>query len=157
MKRVISKIDDCFIIPLPDGRKVYGQYVHWDGQTPAGLGCLVQIFDLFTQEEVPIEWLVSARPLFPPVFAGLKGALKNRRWRIIGQLPVKGFVFPRFRYSHNTTPGTYHNWTIWDGVKNTPIGDLPPELRSLEFECVWGYEPLEKRIATGQNSFDLVQ
>ena len=121
--RVIPKIGDCLVIPLPDGRKAYGHYLYWDGQNPAGLGCLVQIFDVFTQDDMPVEQLVGARPLFPPVFTGLKGALKKRRWRIIGQLSLKRFVFPRFRYSHNTTAGTYHNWIIWDGVKNTPIAE----------------------------------
>ena len=45
-----------------------------------------------------------------------------------------------------TKPGTYNDWTIWDGSKTIRLGKLPVEYRSLELKCVWGGEGLEERI-----------
>ncbi|MCL4517012.1 MAG: immunity 26/phosphotriesterase HocA family protein [Firmicutes bacterium] len=156
MKRTNLKVGDVFVIPLPDGRKAYGQFVFWDDRKPYGLGFLVQIFDLITEVEVPVEQLRSTRPLFPPVFVGLRASIRSGRWRVVGRLPVEGFVFPKFRWTNGGKPGIYHDWKIWDGEQVVFVGDLPPEYRSLELFCVWGDELLEDRIATGVNPFDKV-
>ena len=151
------KIGDCFEILLPDGRRAYGRYVFWDGppnRPASGLGSLVQIYDVITYEEVSLGRLRSADFLFPPVFTGLKAAIRSGIWRIVGHLPVEGFIFPQFRSTFGTKPGVYHDWKIWDGEKEIFIGDLPPELRSLEAKAVWGCQLLEDRIATGINRYD---
>jgi len=64
-------------------------------------------------------------------------------------MPVKDFVFPKFRQAMGTKPGTYDSWFIWDGKKERKIGTLPEQLRSLELRCVWGDEGLEERIVAG--------
>ena len=148
--RVSLKVGDCFMIPLPDRRKAFGQYVCWNDK----YGYLVQIFDVFSSEQIPLENLRSAGRLFPPVFVGLKASIRSGRWRLIGRLPVEGFRFPKFRSTNGTKPGVYHDWRIWDGEKEVFVGDLPPEYRSLEVESVWGDELLEQRIATGVNHHD---
>lgn len=154
MKMPTLKIGDCFDVPLPDGRRAYGQYLFWDGppdRPASGLGCLVQIFDVISQDHVSLEKLRSAGILFPPVFTGLKAAIKSGDWRIVGHMPVEGFVFPEFRSTFGTKPGVYHDWKIWDGEKETFVGDLQTEHRALEGKVVWGYKLLEDRIATGAN------
>lgn len=145
-----AQVGDVYQIPLPDGRYAYAQYLQWNEQ----MGCLIKVFDRITDRELKsVEALRSAGELFPPVFAGLKGALKARRWLRVGTLPVPAFEFPRFRCTSATKPGTYENWWLWEGGQQRFIGKLPAELRSLEVEVAWGYEMLENRIATGKNLF----
>ena len=144
------KEGDVYQIPLPDGRFAFAHYLQWNEQ----LGCLMRVFDLLSDHELNSpEALKSAGELFPPVFAGLKGAVKAGAWKRIGTLPVPAFQFPQFRCTSATKPGTYENWYLWDGGTQRFIGKLPPELRKLEVEVVWGYEMLENRIATGHNLF----
>lgn len=144
------KIGDVYQIPLPDGRFAFAHYLQWNDQ----LGCLVKVFDHISRSEVEsVAEIRSDGELFPPVFAGLKGAVKTGRWKRVGTLPVPPFQFPLFRCTSATKPGTYENWWLWEGGQQRFIGKLPPELRSLEVEVVWGYEMLEHRIATGQNVF----
>ena len=153
MKSLNLKIGDCFVIPLPDGQKAYGQYLLWDDRNPGGLGCLVKIFDLITDDEVPVERLQGMPAMFPPVYVGLKASIRSGRWRVIGRLPTDCVQIPLFRRTLGTKPGTYQDWRIGNGQNWKAIGDLPPELLPLEMWLVWGDESLEKRIATGRNPF----
>lgn len=157
-KRVKLKVGDCFVIPLPDGRNAYGQLVYWH-TGPGGYGTLVRVFDLFTEDVVPVEQLRDARQLFPPVFTAAQGAVNEERWRVIGSLPVEGFVFPKFRYLRtlNKRPGVYHDWWVWDGLQDIYVGDLTPEYRSLEYPVIWSVDNIERRIATGVNWYDQLQ
>ena len=153
MRHAKPKVGDCFVIPLPDGRRAYGQYVLWDDDPVYGLGCLVQIFDLLVETELPVEALRSAGLMFPPVYVGLFASIRSGRWRVIGQLPVQDFTPPKFRATVGSKPCIYHDWTIWSGRTSVYVGDLPTEYRSLELLLVWGDELLEDRIATGINPF----
>jgi hypothetical protein len=146
------KPGDCFAIPLPDGRHAYCKYMFWNDD----FGYLIRVFDTVTEAGLPIASdadLQSAGEMFPPVFVGLKAAIRNQRWKFIGNLPVTEFRFPVFRATSATKPGQYDNWWLWDGQERRFIGKLPTELRSLEIEQIWGYELLEERIATGKNPF----
>jgi hypothetical protein len=156
MKRQTLTIGDCLLIPLPDGRFAYGQYVFQESGV-VGHGILVKIFDLITDEVVPVERLQSVGELFPPVFVGLNVPLRSGRWKKIGNLPVKNFKYPKFKYTLGTKPGKYNDWSIWDGEKHTFVGTLKPEQRYLEYLCVWGDELIEERIATGINPFDRLE
>jgi len=144
------KVGDVYQIPLPDGRHAFVQYLQWSEQ----LGYLIRVFDRISGSELEsVGELSSAGELFPPVFAGLKGAVKTGRWKKVGTLPVPPFRFPLFRCTSATKPGTYENWWLWEGGPQRFIGKLPSEMRALEVEVVWGYEMLEERIATGHNLF----
>lgn len=156
MRHTKPKIGDCFVIPLSDGRKAYGQYILWDDNPATGMGCLVQIFDLIGEAELPVEALRSAGLMFPPVYVGLFASIRSGRWRIIGQLPVQGFALPKFRATFGTKPGIYQDWIIWNGQTSVLVGDLPAEYRSLELRLVWGDELLEDRIVTGTNPFEKI-
>jgi hypothetical protein len=153
MRLTNIKVGDCFVIPLPDGRHAYGQYLLWDDRNPGGLGCLIKVFDLITDEKVSVEDLARLPRMFPPVYVGLKASIRSGRWRVIGQLPVEDARIPTFRRTIGSKPGIYHDWKIGDGQNWQPIGDLPPDLRSLEMWLVWSDESLEKRIVTGRNLF----
>jgi hypothetical protein len=111
---------------------------------------MVRVFDrIVTEPLASLDELENAGELFPPVFVGLR----TRRWRRAGRLPLPPFDFPRFRSYCGSGPGTFENWWLWDGKDRKFIGVLPPQLRSLEVEVVWGDEALEERIATGVNPF----
>ena len=145
MRRGNPEVGDCFEIKLRDGRFAYAQCLFWHKQ----YGYLIQVFDLLVPDQVPIERVASARPLFRPVFAGLKAGITMGGWRPIGKLPVEDFVFPNFRYTHSTLPGVHHDWNVWNGDGYLYVGDLSPEQRSLEMLCAWGCQLLEERIAKG--------
>jgi hypothetical protein len=143
--RTVIKVGDYFEIPLKDGRLAYCRLLH-----RGELGFLVQVLDLFrTTSPASTEELRNAPPLFPPVFVGLLATVRSGRWKKIGNVPVTYFAHPKFRQTMGTKPGTYHDWTIWDGLKTIKIGRLPVEHRSLELKCVWGDEGLEERILQG--------
>lgn len=148
MKKRI-RVGDCFQIPLPGGRLAYCQYVHWSNE----LGYLIRVFDCITDKPLSVELLQNCKELFPPVFVGLKASVASGRWKRIGWMEVGQFRFPTFRCTSATKPGVYENWWLWDGGKQRFIGKLPPELRELELELVWGDELLEERIASGKNPF----
>lgn len=117
------------------------------------MGFLVQVFDRISDRPLRVEDLAGAKPLFPPVFVGLRGAVNKGRWKRIGNKAVTDFKFPLFRATSATKPGKYDNWWLFDGQSQRFIGTLPAELRDLEVEAVWGDELLEQRISTGQNLF----
>jgi hypothetical protein len=140
------KIGDCFEIPLGDGRLAYCQHVSRNPE----LGFLVQVFDRLLPTPIgSVDELRGLSLLFPPVFVGLQATARSGRWRRIGNFAVIGFLFPMFRQTIGTKPGTYYDWTIWDGQKTKRIGTLPIDLRALELKCVWGDEALEERIVNG--------
>lgn len=145
------KIGDCVVIPLPDGRYAYGQYVHYDRVSQYGY--MVRVFDLITDEIVSPARLQSRKLLFPPVFVSLESALKSRRWRIIGALPVENFSYPLFRACPEKEAGVHHDWELWDGEAMQFLGKLPDKFRDLECVGIWGAEILEERIMTGNNPF----
>ena len=149
--RILANIGDCFAIPLRDGRIAYAQYVLCHEE----FASLVQVFDLITEKEQSVEDLITAKPLFPPVFVGFNDAVRKKCWRIIGNLPVREFRFPLFRSTQGIThwmePGVFHDWLLWDGKRYTRLGDLPPEYRALEYLVSWASDHLEERIATGRN------
>ncbi len=151
--RQSAKLGDCFEIPLSNGEFAYGQYIYLDDRT-MGLGTLVQIFNFLSDRRLDLEQfkatLTSTRFMFPPVFVGLLPAIRSGRWRIVGNLPVSNFIFPKFRSTLGTRPGIYHDWKIWDGANTVAVGDLPVAYRSLELKMVWGAEGLEERIIEGK-------
>jgi hypothetical protein len=156
MKRKTVRIGDVFEITLWDGRKAWGQYVFKDKK----MGPLVQIFDLITKEEIQVEQLRNAKPLFPPVITGLFAAIRMGFWKVIGYLPIEEFVYPKFVSTfYNDKTGVARTWYLWDGEKDIYIGDeLPEEYKNLEFLCVWDPHDVVHRIETGENPYhDLIQ
>ena len=140
------KLGDCFSMPLPNGRWTYCQYVAQSDE----LGYLIRVFDRITDAPLnSVSELEGAGTLFPPVFIGLRASVRSGRWKCLGNLPVHGFVFPKFRETMGKKPGEYHDWRIWDGKSTVMIGDLPENLRGLELKVVWGDEGLEERIVDG--------
>ena len=145
-KRPIIEVGDVYRIHLPNDKWTYAQFLQHNDQ----LGYLIRVLDRITDAPVDSAATLSgAESLFPPVFVGLAATLRSGRWKKIGNLEVKQFVFPKFRNTIGTKPGVYHDWHIWDGKESRRIGDLPLDLRSLELEMVWGDEGLEERIVAG--------
>lgn len=151
MARILAKIGDCLQIPLPDGRFAYAQYVFYHNDYAS----LLRVFDTISNQELSVDALFNAKLLFPPVFAGFNVAIRQKHWSVIGRLPVVDFEFARFRctqlLTHGLSPGTYHDWLLWDGTDYTRIGSLSPQHRELEYLVSWPWNHLEERIATGRN------
>ena len=144
--RTRIKLGDVFEIRLPDRGYAYCQYVEHNDT----LGYLVRVFEKIFQEPLSsVSALDTTRLLFPPVFVGLRATVRSKRWKLVGNLPIGMFSLPTFRQTIGTKPGTYSDWTTWDGVKTIRYGKLPKPLRALELECVWGDEALEGRIING--------
>jgi hypothetical protein len=150
MKRV--RVGDVFEIPLPDGRKAYGQYVYRDERK----GTLIQVFDLVVQHEASLEEISNAGPLFPPVFTGLFAAIRTGLWRIVGHVEVEEFVYPEFISPlYDSKIGRVRRWYLWDGENYHDLGrQLPHELRNLEQLVVWDPNDVVHRVATGENPLD---
>src|SRR2546430_8089315 len=87
--------------------------------------------------------------MFPPVLVGLNPPIREGRWQIVGNVPIKDFQFPQFRCTSSSGAGVFNNWYIWDGEQERFIGNLPEELRELEMRCVWSAAILEDRIMGG--------
>jgi hypothetical protein len=138
------KVGDCYLIPLPDGRNAYGQYIFWDER----YGPLSRIFAAITSEPMPLEDVPTDKLMFSPVYIGFGSVFKDHRWRV-GSLPIPKFEFPKFRFSFGLQPGEYHDWKIYDGKDIKPVGNLPPQYRALEFLCGWSPQAIEQRIMTG--------
>ena len=137
-------------MPLQDGRYAYGRYLHPDQQH----GPLCEVYKSISERSLSMEELDTKERLFPPVYIGFGSFFKIGRWRNIGNMPVARFAFPKFRHTFGSKPGEYHDWKIYDGNNTELVGDLTPEMRSLEFLCVWSPQAMEKRIETGVNRFD---
>ena len=152
MSRV--KLGACFQIPLRGNRYACCQYVASDEK----YGDLVRVFRKICDEPItsPSD-VAGSGEAFPPVFVGLRATIKSGRWQRIGNLRVDNFKFPEFRSSFGTLPGVYTDWWIRDRDQSRFVGPLPPELRKLELDQVWGDELLEERIATGVNPFEGIQ
>ena len=148
---ILTRLGDLIAMKLPDGRVGYAQHVHVHHQ----YGALIQVKDLITDSEVSVNEVMTAGPLFPPVFVGINVPIRQKLWRIMGNRKVFSFSFPLFRTTtglkHPDEPGTFDDWLLWDGKEYTKLGRLPPEHRCLEFLVVWASDLLEKRIVTGEN------
>ena len=143
ISRAILSIGDVYAIPLQGGGYAFGQYV---AMHPL-MGALVRILNVRADSVPPVGDLAEAGNMFPPVFVGLKAALRSGRWKKIGTLPVPEDPKGRtFRQTFGTKPGTYHDWKIWYWDRAVPVGDLPDDARDLELFQVWGAEGVEDRI-----------
>lgn len=151
-----AHIGDVVMIPLSDGRLAYAQIVysaeaHFPRENRRHfLGQLVRVFDLITdQDVVSINELSGRNLLFPPVFTMASTCIRTGRWKVIGTLPYRDFVFPTFREAGTLTLGVHHDWALWDGMDETFLGNLPAELRSLEIPFTYTCKALEDRIDAG--------
>ena len=150
------RVGDVFAIPLSDDRRAYGRYVFKDKK----MGPLIQVFDLITDGEVDSDQLISqlsdAQPLFPPVITGLFAAIRGGFWKVIGHMPVREFVYPKFVSTmHDEEYRVTSSWYLWDGDKSVQLGrELPEEYQHLEFLVVWDPHDIPHRIQTGENPYD---
>jgi hypothetical protein len=143
------KIGDIFEISLSDDRKAYGHYVFSDKNN----GPIICVFDKITKKNnIIINELVDGNPLFPPVITGLAAAIRSGIWRIIGNIPVTNFVYPKFVSTlWDQKSGEASMWFVWDGEKYTKIGkSLTEELKILEFLVVWSPYDIVERIETNK-------
>jgi len=152
MKRTRIRIGDIFEIPLSDGRKAFGQYVFRDEKN----GPLIQVFDLVTEDEIQLGQLNEISPLFPPVFTGLFAAIRTGLWKVIGHMPVEGFVYPKFISPlFDSKAGEARTWYLWNGKEYIRLGrKLPEEYKQLEQLVGWDPHDIAHRIETGENSLD---
>ena len=114
---------------------MYGQYVYLDKR----YGLLVQIYDLITKDEVTIDQILKASLLFPLIIVGLKAAIREGIWKVIGNATTNNFRYPLFK---STVLGNLFPkpkmWYLWDGSELVRVGyQLPEEYNELEYLVVW--------------------
>jgi hypothetical protein len=153
MSRPRLRVGSILEIPLSDGRKAYGRYLHFDPKK----GQILQVYDVISMgdQEVDLNTLKSARDLFPPIFVGISAAVRAGIWRIIGYLPVENFVYPGFLAAHwSGNPPVVYRWFFWDGMKSIPLGaKLPDKYKKHEYVGGYAAQDVVKRIETGEESF----
>jgi hypothetical protein len=133
-----------FKMRVGDRGFAFAQYVLWTDDGP-----MFRLYDTLVNGHTSFEQIVGTPSRFI-VVGGIPGALKAGWWTLAGRLPVSSFTHPRFRFTFAREPGVHHDWKIWDGKSEIFVGDLTPELRSLEFRCGWSPQALEKRLLTGR-------
>ena len=142
------KVGDLFVITLSDHRMAVGHYVYWDNKN----GPLIQVFDYTdNQQKINVEDAVKKSYMFPPVITGLKAAIRNSLWTVIGNLPVTDFIYPKFISSHwDEKTGEVKCWFLYDGINFNKIGVfLPDEYKNLEYLVVWSPFDIITRVETG--------
>ena len=108
------------------------------------------------EDEASLEQIRDAKPLFPPVFTGLFAAIRTGLWKIIGQIAIENFVYPKFISPlFDSKAGKVRNWYLWDGKKYHNIGRrLPKEYGQLEQLVGWDPNDIALRILTGENPLE---
>jgi hypothetical protein len=153
MSKPRLRVGSVLEIPLSDGRKAFGRYLHRDAKE----GQILQIYDLFLKnnENLDLSLLRIAKDLFQPIFVGISGAVGEGWWKIIGYLPVENFTYPGFLAAHwSGEPPVVYRWFFWDGVKSIPLGTkLPDEYKKYEYIGGYAAPDIAKRIETGEESF----
>jgi hypothetical protein len=153
MKKPKLRVGSILEIPLSDGRKAYGRYLHRDPK----MGQILQVYDVIKniKEDMDLNSLKNAHDLFKPIFVGISGAVRADLWKIIGHIPVNDFTYPGFleAYWGGNPPVVYH-WFFWDGSKSIPLGNkLPEEYKGYEYAGGFAAPDIAKRIETGEESF----
>ena len=148
----IVKVGDLFQITLSDNRKAIGHYVYWDDKN----GPFIQVFNyFFDKEEVIIEKAIESSYMFPPVISGLRAAVRNGLWPVIGRKPVINFSYPNFISSHwNDKTGEVINWFLYNGTEFIRLGSvLPEDYKNFGYLVVWSPFDVIYRIETGNIPF----
>lgn len=147
MKKV--KLGDVFTIPLSSGKLCYGQY-----QFESKFGPIVQIYNLKTEKEINYKEVILAPKLFPPVIVGLFAAIRDKLWKVIGNIPIIEKNHPIFISTFWDNHGNASIWKLWDGMNIVKIGmELPKEYKQYEYLIVYPPTLLMERIETGKIPF----
>lgn len=147
MKRL--KIGDVFEIPLSNGNNGYGQYLF-----QSKMGPLIQVFDVSSNKIEDVDEIIHSPKQFPPILCGLKGAVYEQIWTVIGNVPVKDFIHPIFVTTLWDKKGNAIFWYTWDGQKFSKIDKvLPKEYKKCEFLSVYPPQMVAERIETKEPPF----
>lgn len=153
MQRIYLKVGDIIEIPLPNGKKAYGQYLGKDSW-----GDLLQIFDYVADQksELDLPVLKTMNIKFGPILTRIRVGIKIREfnWKKIGNIKVTSFKRPHFIWKEGgpMAKSITTRWYLYDGIKSTEIGKkLPNEYKSLEYLTNYSPQSLVIRIATGEN------
>lgn len=77
-------------------------------------------------------------------------------WKIIGNIPVKNFVYPNFIWKEGGPESkiivTRSHWFLYDGQKDIEIGkSLPDQYKNFEYKSNYSPGAVIERILTGKN------
>ena len=147
------RVGSILEIPLSDGRKAYGRYLHND----KNLGQILQVYDYFLINDETIEWdeLIKAKDLFEPIFVGISGAVRAGIWKVVGYLPIDRKIPTCFLQPvWEGDPPVVYSWYFWDGTKSVDLGSTLSE-KYKKYEYIGGFAApdITKRIETGEESF----
>lgn len=131
-------------LPLIEGGFAYAHYVFDDPQK----GMLIAVLSEVYPEPVDPKILGIREYLFPPVFCGLRYAVREGVWQIVGWASTEHFVFPRFKSGIPDKNRVVHNWFIYDGKETVLVeDDVPADLDSLEELSTYPPKMITDRIS----------
>lgn len=148
-KHAALKLGDIMEIPLVGGLKAFAQYVFRDEQ----YGLLIRVFDLKSKDVPSLERILASGLMFPPIYTIPQVAVRDGRWRVIGNNKVEGFSYPVFKHGHPDRDGKVSFWSLFDGKQFIKVGALPPGAEKFEVLVIWGLDAVEQRIETGANPY----
>jgi hypothetical protein len=149
LSRVRPKIGDVIELPLPGGGFGYALYTH---KHPIYGSLLRVVRGVFQTLPTDLVALVQPPAQFITFFP--LGAACHRRYvRIVGSVPIPDeFVsFPTFRAGVPSPDGQIDTWWTWDGVNETYVGALTPEIAAMPSRGIINDTLLFERIESGWN------
>lgn len=138
---------DVIEIPTSNGL-AYALYTHRH-EKPPKYGALLRVFErIYPTRPDSLDTVVSDRVRFSTFFP-LAAALRQGIFEVVGHLPVPAELqpFPVFR-GGNADPKTkkVKVWWLWDGERETRVGELTPDQRHYPLLGVWNDTMLIERI-----------
>ena len=146
MKRV--RVGDIIEIATTKGL-AYAQCTH----IHVRYGHLIRILAGFHQTRPNSLGVLCANGEQFVTFCLVQKAVSKRTFEVVGHetVPKHAQRFPLFRAAGSRDPqtGRVHNWWLWDGERESHLGDLKPEQRHLPILGIWDDVLLVRRIAQG--------
>jgi len=151
------KIGDIIEIPTSMGL-AYAIYTH-EHEQPPKFGALLRVFDrLYPSRPDSLENVISDRVRFSTFFP-LTAAIRQGIFEVVGNVsvPIELLEFPIFR-DGIADPKTkkVKVWWLWDGEKETRVGNLTQEQRFYPIRAIWNDTMLVHRIESNWRPEDEV-
>ena len=137
------------IIEIPTARGLaYALYTHRH-EKPPKFGALLRVFEtLYPSRPTSFQDVVSDKVRFSTFFP-LGAALRQCIFEVVGNVPVPEELqpFPVFRNGiPNPKTKRVEVWWLWNGERETRVGELTPEQKHFPLLEVWNDTMLIERI-----------
>jgi co-chaperonin GroES (HSP10) len=138
------KIGDVIEIPTKKGIAL-AQYTHQHKTFGALIRVFKKLYSSLDTEDLANS--VTDEVLFSTFFP-LQAAINMKIFKVMTnqQITAELQKFPIFRDGLPNKSGIVHNWWLWDGETETPIGPLSEEQKKFPIRALWNDTILIERI-----------